>query len=208
MKRLSSIFLKGLAAVLPVTLTLYLLYWIGTSAEALLGGLLIRLLPEGAYQPGMGLITGVLLILLVGLLLQAYLVRKLWALGERLVSRIPLVKTVYGAIQDLLSFFSQSEARQMEQVVSVPVGDQGYRLLGFVTREDSATLPPGLAGEDTVAVYLPMSYQIGGYTLFLPRSLLQPVDMSVDEAMRFAVTAGLSGGRESAADRPNRATST
>ena len=65
------------------------------------------------------------------------------------------------------------------------------QLLGFVTLDDHRDLPFA-APEHTVAVYFPMSYQIGGYTLFLPRARLKPLDMSMEDAMRFVVTAGMS----------------
>jgi uncharacterized membrane protein len=79
----------------------------------------------------------------------------------------------------------------MGQVVRVRVADHMH-LIGFVTREDFTTLPAGLGGADVIAVYLPMSYQVGGYTVLLPRRLVEPVDMSVEDALRFAVTAGMS----------------
>jgi uncharacterized membrane protein len=195
MKKLSGIFLTGLVAILPTAITLYLLYWIGSSAEALLGGLLERVLPAGIYVTGMGVISGILLIFLLGLLLNAYLIRRLWTLGEQLMTRIPLVKTIFGASQDLMGFFSPSGQKDLNQVVMVPVGDTGYRLMGFITRQDFSALPPGVADEDMVAVYAPFSYQIGGYTLMVPRSKLTPVDMKVEEAMRFALTAAVSTGR-------------
>ena len=69
---------------------------------------------------------------------------------------------------------------------------ENLHLIGFVTREDFRGTPFGLADADTVAVYLPMSYQIGGYTVLLPRRLIEPIDMSVEDALRFAVTAGMS----------------
>ena len=65
------------------------------------------------------------------------------------------------------------------------------RLMGFVTRDHFSDLPGGVANEGDVAVYLPMSYQIGGYTVFMPRSQITPVDMSRERAMRFVLTAGL-----------------
>lgn len=198
MKKLSGIFLTGLVAILPTAITLYLLYWIGSSAEALLGGLLERVLPAGIYITGMGVISGILLIFLLGLLLNAYLIRRLWTLGEQLMTRIPLVKTIFSASQDLMGFFSPSGQRDLNQVVMVPVGDTGYRLMGFVTRQDFSGLPAGVADEGMVAVYTPFSYQIGGYTLMVPRSKLTPVNMKVEEAMRFALTAGVSTARPTA----------
>ena len=76
-------------------------------------------------------------------------------------------------------------------------------MLGFVTLEDLASV--GLeapSGEDSVAVYLPMSYQIGGYTVLLPRSYLRQIDMGMEEAMRFLITAGLSRSPEHEAKPP------
>ena len=64
------------------------------------------------------------------------------------------------------------------------------RLLGFVTRADFSHAP-GIARADEVAVYLPMSYQVGGYTVLVPRSACTPVDMSREEALKFILTAGL-----------------
>jgi uncharacterized membrane protein len=74
----------------------------------------------------------------------------------------------------------------------VQLPGQSFQLLGFVTRESFTNIPLNPSAEDPVAVYLPMSYQIGGYTLYLPRACLTPVDMPFEEAMRMAVTAGVS----------------
>ena len=65
------------------------------------------------------------------------------------------------------------------------------RVLGFITRADFSDAPAGIARTDEVAVYLPMSYQIGGYTVFVPKSACTPVEMSREEAMKFILTAGL-----------------
>ncbi|SEO88598.1 DUF502 domain-containing protein [Aquisalimonas asiatica] len=194
MRQVSSVFLKGLAAVLPVFVTVYLVIWLAGTAEDVLGGVLNLILPESWYVPGLGLLLGVVLVFLVGFLLQAYLIRRLFGLGERLLQRIPLVKTVYSALQDIMAFVSRDGSREASQVVLVrlPLGDTRARVLGFVTREAWEGLPENMGGEDEVAVYLPMSYQIGGYTLILQRKHLEPVEMGMDEAMRFAVTAGMS----------------
>jgi uncharacterized membrane protein len=102
---------------------------------------------------------------------------------------------VYGAVRDLTGFLSKKDGRRFDKVVLVQVPNVPIRLLGFVTVEDLASI--GLAqGDDSVAVYLPMSYQIGGYTVLLPASYLQPLDMSMEEAMRFLITAGLSRSEE------------
>ena len=75
MTTLTQIFLRGLAAILPVALTLYLIYWLATSSERFLGGLIQLVLPPHIYIPGMGLLAGVALTFAAGLLVQAWLIR-------------------------------------------------------------------------------------------------------------------------------------
>jgi uncharacterized membrane protein len=186
-----NILLKGLAAVLPVSLTLYLIYWLGTSIERVLRPAILWVVPESYYLPGMGLAAGLVLLFFIGLLVNAWIVQRLLHLGELLLEKIPLIKSIYGALRDFMSYFSASEQRRdLKQVVMVTLGNT--RLLGFVTQERVRDLPGASLPEDVVAVYLPMSYQIGGYTLYVPRSALQPVDLSIEEAMRRVLTAGLS----------------
>jgi len=77
--------------------------------------------------------------------------------------------------------------------VAVSLGSD-VRLVGFLTREDASGLPDGLASaDDVVGVYLPMSYQIGGFTVFVPKAAVHPLAMSVEDAMRFTLTAAMSG---------------
>jgi uncharacterized membrane protein len=195
MKAVTRIFLKGLAAVLPITVTLYVLYWLGSTAESLLGRGLKMCIPERVYRPGMGVVAGLVLVLVIGVLMNAWLFRTLFRWSEKLLERIPLVKTLYGAVRDLMGFFSGTEKKAMRKAVMVAVGNTPLRLIGFITREDFSGLPAGVGGGDTVAVYLPMSYQIGGFTTMVPRAAVQPIDMSIEEAMRFAVTAGMTGAK-------------
>lgn len=192
MKSLSKIFLAGLAAVVPIAITLYILYWLGSSAERLFGGMLKFILPHALYWPGMGLAIGIGVIFLAGLFMRAWIVRKLFNWAEGLVTRIPFVKTVYGSAKDLIAFVTSPKEREFNQVVAITLPNTRIRLLGFITRDDVHDVAAGLAPEGDIAVYLPMSYQIGGYTVFVPRSTVEPVDMSMNDAMRFAITAGMS----------------
>lgn len=192
MRVVGTTFLKGLAAVLPIIVTIYLIIWLASLLESVIGGMVSWIFPF--YFPGLGLLIAIGGIFVVGVLLNAWLVRAVFELGERLMHRIPLVKTVYGAVQDLMSFFSRDSDNAASQVVMVHIDIAGVpaRIIGVVTREDFEGLPEGLGLPDHIAVYLPMSYQIGGYTVVLPRDKVTPVDMSIDQAMRYAVTAGMS----------------
>jgi uncharacterized membrane protein len=193
MKRLGKIMLQGLVAMLPTILTLYILFWLVRSAETVLGALLKVLLPDGWYIPGMGLLTG-WWSLLFGLALNAFLVRRLLVLSEKLMNRIPLVKTLYGSLKDFIGFFTAKRESQLNQVVTIELefGGTPMRMIGFVTRSDFSDLPAGIGDEQEIAVYIPMSYQIGGYTVIVPRNAVKPVDISTHRAMGFVVTGGMS----------------
>jgi uncharacterized membrane protein len=94
-------------------------------------------------------------------------------------------------LRDFTNLMSQPRKQGLQQVVLVRLGGD-LRVMGFVTRSDLTGLPPGMSEPGNIAVYMPMSYQIGGYTALVPRSSVQPVDMTLEEAMRFTLTAGVS----------------
>lgn len=197
LRRITGTFFTGLLAILPVLVTAALVMWLVGVAESVLGGLLGFLLPKGLYLPGMGLLVAVALIYLVGLGMQGLLVRQFFDWLEAALNRIPLVKTVYSAVRDLTDFMSNKRERKFGQVVLAQLPNMPVRLVGFVTVDNLASAELDCGTGDCVAVYLPMSYQIGGYTVLLPRSCLTPVDMSFEQAMRFVITAGLSRPDES-----------
>ena len=188
MNALGKLFLKGLAVVIPVALTLAILWWIAAGAEQLMGAVLKYTLPEGWYVPGMGLISGLVLIALIGLLSHVLVFQKIFNLGEAIFRRLPLVKTIYTAIKDFIGYLSPEKGNEMGKVVMVQLPGQSFQLIGFVTREQFDDLPFTPIADDPVAVYMPMSYQIGGYTLFLPRSCLTPLDIPFEQAMRLVLT--------------------
>jgi len=192
MNALGKLFLKGLAVVIPISLTMAILWWLAREAEQILGGLLQSFLPEGWYIPGMGVISAVAITILVGLLTHVILFQKLFAIGDTLLNRLPLVKTIYSALKDFIGYLSPDSQMALSKVVLVKVPGQEFEQLGFVMREDFSRLPLQLTVDEPIAVYLPMSYQIGGYTLFLPRSCLTPVDMSFEEGMKLVITGAIS----------------
>jgi hypothetical protein len=124
-------------------------------------------LPENWYIRGMGLVGGIAIVIAIGLLSQILLFRKLIEFGEAILDRMPVVKSVYRATKDFVEYFSGDDEGKFNQVVLVRHPDLKISLLGFITREDFSTLPFGK--EDEVAVYLPLSYQIAGYTIFVFR---------------------------------------
>ena len=196
MNALGKLFLKGLAVVIPVALTLAILWWMAAGAEQLMGAILKFTLPDGWYIPGMGLVSGLVLIALIGLLSHVLVFQKIFNLGEAIFRRLPLVKTIYTAIKDFIGYLSPEKGNEMGKVVLVQLPGQSFQLIGFVTREQFADLPFTPAAEDPVAVYMPMSYQIGGYTVFLPRNCLTPLDIPFEQAMRLVLTGAVTKQRD------------
>jgi len=198
-KFISKHILTGLITILPVVLTLYLLYWLAVSAEAMLGGMIQRWLPESWYWPGMGLVAGLLAAFALGILMHAYVVQRLFASGEKLLYHTPVIKSIYPAFRDFMNFFSPTTKKEFDQVVAVTLGDTGMQVIGFVTQANPEHLPEDFRDQESILVYLPLSYMIGGYAVLMPRSAVRPLDMNMEEAMRFTLTAGVTG-----ATRPER----
>ena len=182
--------LTGLVTILPIVLTIYLLYWLAITSENVMSNVLHLIFPDLAYFPGLGMIVGLVVVFFVGLMMNAIIVRQLFLFSEQLLYRLPLIKTIYRAMRDLFDFFTPKKDK-FGRVVTVNVN--GMELIGFVTQEDSTKLPISFESEEGVLVYIPMSYMIGGFTVLIPRKKIRYCSMSMDEAMQFVLTAGISG---------------
>lgn len=189
-KSISKTLLTGFITLLPVVLTIYLLYWLAVSSEEVMGTVLRWALPKATYFPGMGMLAGLIVVFIVGLMMKAILVRQLFSFGEKILYQLPLIKTVYRAMRDLFDFFSPKK-EGLGQVVAVTYN--GMEMIGFITQTNQERLPESFREQDKVLVYLPMSYMIGGFTIFISSEHVRPVNMSMEEAMRFALTAGITG---------------
>ena len=203
MKRTLKLVLQGLVAVLPLVLTAYCIIWFITFLEDSTQQLLLFILPDGAdIPPGMGIIAGLFLLFFVGLMVNTYGMQYLMRLGSQIMESIPLVKSVYGAIQDIISVFNLSGKKDMKSVVSVDVN--GMQLIGFITGEEAGK--DLFKDEGRVGVYLPMSYQIGGFTVYIEKERLTYLDISVEQAMRIAITGGVQSHKEEEEDLINQLT--
>ncbi|MBX3463253.1 MAG: DUF502 domain-containing protein [Planctomycetes bacterium] len=185
----AKLFFRGLAAILPLALTGYFVWWAVSTGEALLHGLLVpSFVPEERYWPGMGFTLSIALVMVIGLLMYSFVVRSVYGRITALLERIPGIKSVYGMVADVVRIFGNADERPFRRVVLV-MQDQGFEQIGFQTRDDFADLPD--VGADKVAVYLPMSYQLGGFTMVVEKARVREIAMTVEEAMRFCLTAGV-----------------
>lgn len=188
---LGKMFFRGLAAILPLALTGWLVWAAVSAGESMLYGVMLWFgVQKENYLPGMGFAASIVLVTLVGMLMYSFVVRAIYRRLTALLTRIPVVKSVYGMIVDVVQLFGAADKRPFQQVVLVQMEIDGPELMGFLTRPHFDDLPD--IGKGKVAVYVPMSYQLGGFTLIVPRAQTRPIAMKVEEALRFCVTAGVS----------------
>lgn len=193
MKQIIAWMAKGLLAVLPIVITLWALFWLITTAEGLLAPAIRAIFGEEHYVPGSGLVVVAAALVGAGILIDAYVGRWIIGLVESVVDRLPLVKSIYGGVRDLVRFvMPESGGEQARKVVAWQVRDDAW-LVGFVTGEPWVRFDAMGEADDFVTVYFPMSYQVGGYTLMLRERDLTVLDMKVEDAMRSVLTAGVAG---------------
>lgn len=191
MKTIGRILIRGIDILLPLGVTLYAIYWLTYYGDQLLVEMFRPLMPEAYVWPGTGLLAALAAMFVVGLFALTRPGRWLFGAIEKLFVRIPLVKTVFRGTQDFTHFFlATSERGDFGQVVWVPFEDK--HLIGFVTRGPAYGPEDAAEGDRTVAVYVSMSAGIGGFTVYLPRSKLEPTGLTVEEGMRLVLSAGVS----------------
>lgn len=188
MKHLYQYFFRGLLAALPLSLTIYLLYLFLTWTEGI-AMWWVRPIIGDFYIPGLGLLFGIGTIILLGFIISNERALKLLSLIELPFTSLPVIKSVYSSLKNFAEYFAPNKEGPSQQVVAVRIPGQALEMVGLVTRQSLHGLPDGFMEGDRVAVYLPMGYMIGGYTIFVPREWLQPLNMSVEEAMRSSLFA-------------------
>lgn len=188
MTHLYKYFFRGLITILPVALTIYLLYIFLAWTEKVAAWVLSPLI-GGIYVPGMGLVLGVLIILGIGYLVSNKSVRHILAFVEMPFTNLPVVKSIYSSLKSFADYFTPASDKDSQSVVILRMPGNDMEIVGLITRRSFADLPAGFLSGNRVAVYLPMGYMIGGYTVFVPVEWVQVIDMPVEEAMRSSLIA-------------------
>jgi uncharacterized membrane protein len=199
--RIYQYFFRGLITALPLGLTVYLLYIFLTWSETLAMQLIRPFFGE-FYVPGMGLLLGITGIFLVGVLVSQPVAARLLSLIELPFTNLPVVKSIYSSLKSFADYFSPNKDRPAQQVVVLRIPGNEMEAVGLVTRQSVQGLPAGFLPGDRVAVYLPMGYMIGGYTVFVPRTWVEPINMTVEEAMRSSLFAWMAPQQDSSSESP------
>lgn len=189
MSRLQKFFISGLVAFLPIALSIYVITAGISLVENLFGNFLRRILPDGTYIPGFGFLATIFSILLLGFLVDNFVTAAFFRRIQEQIREIPLIKIVYNPLRDLMNLFAKGQGKQTMQKVVLVHFTKTHSVLGLVTRESFNDLGlKMILPTDRIAVYIPMSYGLGGYTILVNKSEVEAVDMPIEKAMSLALT--------------------
>lgn len=181
-RRIARYFFSGTVFIVPLVATAYFIYvafrWLDNLIE----------LP----YPGLGFAIIFLAITLFGYLTTNFAFKTITIWFDQVMNKIPLVKLIYSAVKDLLGAFV-GDKKKFTKPVLVRINEQNslYQI-GFVTQNDLTDL--GL--QDMVVVYFPHSYAFSGFHYFVPRDHVKPLNIPGPVAMKFIVSGGVSGFRD------------
>ena len=188
MNKVYTIFFKGLFTVLPISLTIYLVTRVLSGLDAVIGDPLAQQL--GNYYPGLGILIVLFLIFLCGLLVSNILTASLFGWVEKKFQEFPIVKTIYNPIRDITNLFSKTSVQRSQRAVFVET-PMGVRMLGLVTRERFDEIKGLQIPDATIAVFIPLSYGVGGFTVLVPRSSVRDAGIPTEKAIQLALTGWL-----------------
>lgn len=195
-KRIKNIFLTGLAVIIPIGLTLYILFFIIDVMDGLLKIIPDRYEPDallGFHIPGLGIIFTVLLIFITGLITKSYLGNVVVRTGEGLFGKIPIVRSIYLAIKQIFNSLFVGKSRSFRKVVLVEYPRKGLYSIGFVTGSAESSFPQ-ISDEqkDHIGVFVPLALTpyTGGFVI-VHQSEVVELDMTVEEAFTLIISAGI-----------------
>jgi uncharacterized membrane protein len=187
MKRLINYLLEGLLYIAPLSITAYIIYAVFMFMDNLSQDLLFEFF--GIKIPGLGVLTLLIFLIFIGFIGRTFIAQPLKLVFKNVINRIPLVKFVYSAFNDLFSAFVGKE-KKFNQPVLVKVNlSSDLEKIGFITEENLSLLDE----EDKVAVYFPHSYNFSGELFIVPRANIRPINISSSDVMKFVISAGLTG---------------
>lgn len=195
-KKMKRIFLTGLAVVIPVGLTIYILFFIISVMDNLLRIIPVNYQPDNLLNfhiPGLGVIVTVLLIFICGLVTTSYLGNRLVGFGERIVGKIPFVRSIYQAIKRIADGFFMDRAQSFKKVVIVEYPRRGIYSIGFITGTPNGEIQQqSRQNQPCVGIYIPCALTpTTGVFVLVPRDELIEVSMTVEEAFTLIISAGI-----------------
>lgn len=200
MRLLRKYFVNGVITVAPMAIVIWVIVQVGNWFNTLILGHGLKI--GGKYIPGLGIVLALVLITLAGALATHWLSRRIIDYIDHQMKRVPIVKSLYGIVKDTVE--SLVGYRQgFQKVVLVRMEDTDLEVLGFITRSDG--LPEfGVDGAGKVAVFIPLSFQMSGVSIVVAADRVKALDMTIEQGMKYALSAGLSREWPPSAQRPKR----
>lgn len=187
MSKILQNFIKGLLTIVPIILVFFVVFKIFMFLDGLLGNYLKPYLQDD-YIPGIGLLFTFVLITILGWLSTKVLAGTLFKIMDRMLDRIPLIKTIYSVIKDTFhSFLGEKKSFSKVAIVTIPGTD--VKTIGFITTEELEVFYQPL--KDYVAVYVQQTFQIAGITLLIPKNQVEIIDVKPEDAMKFILSGGM-----------------
>ncbi|WP_035270726.1 DUF502 domain-containing protein [Desulfitibacter alkalitolerans] len=198
MRHIRRFFLTGLLILLPLVITIYIIFFIFSLVDNLLAGF-IRMI-VGYPLPGLGVVLTILLVLIVGLIATNIIGKKFIEFFEACLNKIPLVKTIYGAVKQIIDAFSLQKNNAFQRVALVEYPRRGIYAIGFITGECSGEVQEKTA-EEVINVFVPTTPNpTSGMLLLLPKRDVIPLEMSVEDGLKLLISGGVVVPKERAAN--------
>ncbi len=193
-KNIKGVFLTGIAAIIPVGVTFYILYLIIGMMNKLVKIIPARFHPDQIlpfHLPGLGIIITLVLIFTVGLVTKSYLGKKLVALGERMVGKIPLVRGIYNALKQLVDAVFSDKGQSFKKAVLIEYPRKGLYSIAFVTGVSRGEVQVKTA-QKCVNVFVPTTPNpTSGFYIMVPETDTIVLDMTVEEAFTLIISGGI-----------------
>jgi len=192
--RLRRYFVAGILVLVPVGVTIFALRFLVNLLDRSLNLLPDAIQPENLFGfsiPGLGILLSLGVLLLTGMLAANFFGRKLVEWGEKILNRIPVVRSIYSGSKQIAETMFSGKSDAFRQPVLIPYPHEKSWALAFVTNNNLGEIQYR-TGEDVVGVYVPTTPNpTSGFNLMIPREHIVELDMSVDEALRMIISLGV-----------------
>lgn len=179
MRRITTYFISGLLFLIPIVVTIYILYTAFSRVDQIFR----------FNIPGLGFLLTLVLVTTVGFLVSTFLARGVANVIDNLFRRMPVIKMIYSSIQDLVNAFVGDQKRFNKPVMVTLSPGSGVQIMGFVTRDSLMNIDM----TESIAVYVPQSYNFGGNVIIAPKEQVTPLEIESGKVMAFIVSGGVSG---------------
>ena len=196
--KIRRVFLAGLFVCLPLVVTIAVFRFAFKTLDSFLGPAVTEALiqvgapiPHDFQIPGLGVITTVIIVFMIGLATTNYLGKKLWQVGEGIVTRIPVIRSVYTGAKQVIDTFATNADKAFTKVVMLEYPRHGIYCLAFITGGTKGEAQD-ITGEDLINIFLPTTPNpTSGFFLMVPKEDLTEMDMSVEDGIKMVISGGV-----------------